>query len=238
MIDDAETPSGAARPSITWQGRLRERRRARMTHPPVSRRQFLNRAGWSSLAALAAFGASGRTPARAQGTSPYPDFVAPSPKPVRRGGVLTRATAWDPPVLDPRLTNSVGLFQIYALTGNRLVRHLYADETASATDLTLKGDLAESWEGNADYRVWTFKLKRGVKWHNLPPVNGRELVAADVKYCFEAYAKEGVQAFTFQEIEHIETPDRYTVRVHLKSPNTMFPQNVAEPVAVLFAREG
>jgi hypothetical protein len=25
---------------------------------------------------------------------------------------------------------------------------------------------------------------------------GRELTAADVKYCFEAYAKEGVQTFT------------------------------------------
>jgi len=26
-------------------------------------------------------------------------------------------------------------------------------------------------------------------------------VAADIKYCYEAYAKEGVQSFTFQEIE-------------------------------------
>jgi ABC-type transport system substrate-binding protein len=103
-------------------------------------------------------------------------------------------------VLDARLTNSVGLFQIYSLTGNRMVRYLYSDEASSPTDLTLKVDLAESWEGNSDYRVWTFKLKRGVKWHNMPPVNGRELVAADIKYCFEAYAKEGVQAFTFGEI--------------------------------------
>src|SRR5262245_438142 len=220
-----------------WQGRVRARRRSYMARPLVSRRHFLMRAGSSSLVATAALGAYGHTAARAQGVSSYPDFVAPSPKPPRRGGKLTRTTAWDPPVLDPRLTNSVGLFQIYALTGNRLVRHLYSDETSSATDLTLKGDLAESWEGNADYRVWTFKLRRGVKWHNLPPVNGRELVAADVKYCFEAYAKEGVQAFTFQEIEHIEAPDKYTVRVHLKSPNTMFPQNVAEPVTVIFARE-
>ena len=118
-----------------------------------------------------------------------------------------------------------------------MVRYLYSDEASSPTDLTLKGDLAESWEGNSDYRVWTFKLKRGVKWHNMPPVNGRELVAADIKYCFEAYAKEGVQAFTFGEIEDIETPDKYTVRVHLKSPNTMFPQNLAEPVAVIFPKE-
>jgi ABC-type transport system substrate-binding protein len=65
----------------------------------------------------------------------------------------------------------------------------------------------------------------------------RELVAADVKYCFEAYAKEGVQAFTFQEIEGMETPDTHTLRIYLKTPNTLFPQNVAEPVAVIFSRE-
>jgi ABC-type transport system substrate-binding protein len=46
-----------------------------------------------------------------------------------------------------------------------------------------------------------------------------------------------VQSFTFQEIDGIETPDKYTIRIHLKSPNTMFPQNVAEPVTVIFARE-
>ena len=77
----------------------------------------------------------------------------------------------------------------------------------------LKGDLAESWQASPDHRVWTFKLRQGVKWQNVPPLNGRELVAADIKYCFEAYAKEGVQSFTFQEIEGIETPDKYT-RAH------------------------
>src|SRR5207253_9902325 len=43
--------------------------------------------------------------------------------------------------------------------------------------------------------------------------------------------------FTFQEIDGMETPDKYTIRIHLKRPNTMFPQNVAEPVAVIFPRE-
>ena len=92
-----------------------------MTHPHVSRREFLARAGWGGLAATAALSVSGRTPAWAQGASAYPDFVAASTKPPKRGGILTRTTAWDPPVLDPRLTNSVGLFQIYSLTGNRMV---------------------------------------------------------------------------------------------------------------------
>jgi len=167
----------------------------------------------------------------------YPDWILASPKTPKRGGVLTRASAWDPPVIDPRLTQSVGLFQFAGLTSNRLLRYTFADEATGYTDLSLKGDLAESWQGSPDQRVWTFKLRRGVKWQNVPPLNGRELVAADVKYCFEAYAKEGVQAFTFQEIEGMETPDTHTLRVYLRTPNALFPQNVAEPVALIFSRE-
>jgi peptide/nickel transport system substrate-binding protein len=204
--------------------------------PYVTRRDFLQRVGWTTagMTALAVGASRGRPAAQ---PAPYPDWIPASPKPPKRGGVLTRASAWDPPVIDPRLTQSVGLFQFAGLTSNRLLRHAFSDEAAGYTDLSLKGDLAESWQGSSDQRQWTFKLRRGVKWQNVPPLKGRELVAADVKYCFEAYAKEGVQAFTFQEIEGMETPDTHTLRVHLKTPNALFPQNVAEPVSVIFARE-
>src|SRR6058998_3993882 len=208
-----------------------------ISHRDATRRDFLKRAGWTSAGMTALVVGARRGSASAQPGSAYPDWIPASSKPPKRGGTLARASAWDPPVIDPRLTQSVGLFQFAALTSNRLVRYPFVDEAAGTTDLSLKGDLAEAWQSNADARVWTFKLRQGVKWQNLPPLNGRELVAADVKYCFEAYAKEGVQAFTSQEIEAIETPDRYTLRVHLKTPNTLFAHNVAEPVTVIFARE-
>jgi peptide/nickel transport system substrate-binding protein len=181
--------------------------------------------------------AAGRARSSAQTVAPYPDWIPVSSKPPKRGGTLTRASAWDPPVIDPRLTQSVGLFQFVGLTSSRLVRYAFPDEATGTTDLTLKGDLAESWQASSDQRVWVFKLRQGVKWHNISPLNGRELVAADVKYCFEAYAKEGVQSFTFREIEGMETPDKYTLRVHLQTPNVLFPQNVAESVTVIFPRE-
>ena len=205
--------------------------------PPLTRRDFLKRTGWASAGATALAVGVGPGLSAAQTASPYPDWIPASPKPPKRGGVLTRASAWDPPVIDPRLTQSVGLFQFAGLTSNRLLRHAFTDEATGYNDLTLKGDLAESWQGNSDQRVWTFKLRRGVKWQNVPPLKGREVVAADIKYCFEAYAKEGVQSFTFQDIEAMETPDTHTLRVHLKTPNALFPQNVAEPVTVIFSRE-
>ena len=151
----------------------------------VNRREFLKRAGWGSLWITGFLVGMGRSRGFAHPPSPYPDWLPPSNKPPKRGGILTRASAWDPPVLDPRLTNSVGLFQIATLTYNRLLRYPFADEAKNNADLTLKGDLAESWEGSADFRTWTFKLRQGVKWHNVPPLNGRELVADDIKYCYE-----------------------------------------------------
>src|SRR5712691_7420640 len=163
----------------------------------LNRRQFLTRAGWTGVGATALVAGPGRRRALAQAGASYPDWIPASPKPPKRGGLLTRASPWDPPVMDPRLTQSVGLYQFAGLVGSRLVRYAFPDEVTGPADMSLKGDLAQSWTSTPDARVWTFKLRQGVKWHNVPPLNGRELVAADVKYCFEAYAKEGVQSFTF-----------------------------------------
>ncbi len=202
----------------------------------VNRRQFLARVGVGAGVTALGVGVS-RRQAVAQASSPYPDWIAASTKTPKRGGTLTRASPWDPPVIDPRLTQSVGLFQFAGLTSSRLVRYSFPEEASGTNDLTLRGDLAESWQASPDHRTWTFKLRQGVKWHNVPPLNGRELVAADVKYCFEQYAKEGVQSFGFREIEGMETPDKYTLRAHLHTPNVFLPAALAESVTVIFPRE-
>src|SRR6266511_1439917 len=225
---------------------LKRRRRARMAtddprpkpvRPDVTRRTFLKRTGWGTVGMTTLSVGAGRARAATQAASPYPDWIPASTKPPKRGGVLTRASSWDPPVIDPRLTQSVGLFQFAGLTSSRLIRYAFPDEASGTIDLTLKGDLAESWQPSPDHRLWTFKLRQGVKWQNLPPLNGRELVAADIKYCFEAYAKEGVQSFTFSEIEGIAAPDKYSLRVRLHTLNVLFPLNRAEAVTVIFSRE-
>jgi peptide/nickel transport system substrate-binding protein len=206
-----------------------------VTRRDVTRRDFIKRAGWAGAGMTALVAGAGR--GRSAASVSYPDWIPASAKPPKRGGVLTRGAPWDPPVIDPRLTQSIGTFQFVGLTSSRLIRYAFPEEATGTNDLSLKGDLAESWQSSSDLRTWTFKLRQGVKWHNIPPLNGRELVAADVKYCFEQYAKEGLQSFTFREIEGMETPDKYTLRVHLVTPNVLFPQNVAESVTVIFSRE-
>ena len=96
--------------------------------PQVTRRDFLKRVGWTGAGVTALAVGAGRGRPAAQPASPYPDWIPASPKPPKRGGVLTRASAWDPPVIDPRLTQSVGLFQFAGLTSNRLLRYAFTDE--------------------------------------------------------------------------------------------------------------
>jgi ABC-type transport system substrate-binding protein len=123
-------------------------------------------------AGMAAAGAvAGR--ALAQAPTSYPEWFPPPSKPAKRGGTLTRASAWDPPVLDPRLTQSVGLYQFAGLVGSRLVRYVFPDEVSGPADLTLKGDLAESWAGSAHPRGWAVKQRPGGEWANGAPHHGR-----------------------------------------------------------------
>src|SRR5437899_7712945 len=123
--------------------------RTRKSRRDVTRRDFLKRAGWSGAGMTALIAGAGRGRASAQPAGAYPEWIAASTKPAKRGGVLTRASQWDPPVLDPRLTQSVGLFQFAGLTSSRLVRYAFPDEATSTSDLSLKGDLAESWSSSA-----------------------------------------------------------------------------------------
>src|SRR5262245_8910595 len=111
--------------------------------PTVNRREFLARVaiGTAVVGAGTSFSRSS-----AHAASPYPDWIPPSTKPPKRGGSIARASAWDPPVTDPRLTQSIGLFQFGGLVHNRLVRYGFNDEVSGPGDMTLRPDLAESWQ--------------------------------------------------------------------------------------------
>ena len=60
-------------------------------------------------------------------------------------------------------------------------------------------DLAESVH-QPDDLTYVFKLRKGVRFHDKSPVNGRELTSADVKYSIERttgkYEKKGINGCT------------------------------------------
>ena len=106
-----------------------------------------------------------------------PSSHAQTPK---RGGVL-RIAEREAPGLDPHLTISFLSHSYVSLAYSLLVRFPNGPEQKHSADFSILPDLAEKWTVSKDGKVYTFNLRKGVHFHNKPPVNGRELVAEDVK---------------------------------------------------------
>ena len=84
-------------------------------------------------------------------------------------------------------------------------------------NLEFEPALAESYEISPDGLTITFHLRRGVLFHD-----GTPFTSADVKYTYEFYgdpANAAVIGHRFVNIDRIETPDDYTVVLHLKEPD-------------------
>ena len=72
---------------------------------------------------------------------------------------------------------------------------------------------------------------------NPATLNGREFVAADVKYSMARALKKSGYANLLVRIEGIETPDKLTVRVHLADAYAPFLHNLAEPWNAILPHE-
>jgi peptide/nickel transport system substrate-binding protein len=86
--------------------------------------------------------------------------------------------------------------------------------------------LVESWEftepGN-----YVVHLRKGIRWQNIPPVNGRELTSDDIAYHYHrlyggghGFTTRGPGAhYQFTPLESITAIDRYTIAFKWKAPN-------------------
>jgi peptide/nickel transport system substrate-binding protein len=115
-------------------------------------------------------------------------------------------------------------------------------------DRIVRPELAERWEVSPDAKTYTFYLKKGVKWVNQPPVNGREFTSADVKFSYEYAGRQGEfkdnknltpgqYAWMFEGLERVDTPDPYTAVVRFKEPFAPFLNYAASDYAHMYARE-
>ena len=144
---------------------------------------------------------------------PPDDARAQTPK---RGGVL-RIADREAPNLDPHLAVSFLTHSWSSMVYSQLVRFPYGPEQKHAADFTIVPDLAEKWKYESPTAL-VFTLRKGVRFHNKPPVNGREVTADDVKYSVERFmAKSGFRS-RLELVQAVEVVDRYTVRMTLKEP--------------------
>jgi len=95
----------------------------------------------------------------------------------------------------------------------------------------LKGLLAESWEFTAPGTL-VFHLHKGIRWQNIPPVNGREFTADDVVYHFHRLyglgsgftrpAASQDKVLMYQDMVSVTAADRYTVAFEWENANREF----------------
>jgi peptide/nickel transport system substrate-binding protein len=137
--------------------------------------------------------------------------------PPKRGGIL-RVRGWDPVHFDPHLTRNFRTHTVLSFVYSKLLRHKVGPEVKPGMFI-VEPDLAERWE-EPDDTTYIFHLRQGVKWHNKPPVNGRELVAADVKFSFDRFLTEkgNPERQLLDSVERVAVLDRYTVKFTLKEP--------------------
>src|SRR5881394_1853607 len=138
----------------------------------------------------------------------------------RRGGVFRIRGEEPTSGFDPHLVvNHHRIATNLSFTHSRLVK-VKAGPGVTPGTLPVEPDLAESWSQPND-RTYVFKLRKGVRWHPKPPVNGRELTADDVKYTYERFLTitGNPNKPVLEFVDKIEAVDKHTVKFTLKEPN-------------------
>ncbi len=142
----------------------------------------------------------------------------------RIGGTLVFAQADDAVSLDPHDIEDGFSANYTSNVFDTLVRNK-ADSTQ------VEPSLAESWIASADGLVWTFKLRKGISFHDGTPFNAE---AVKFSYDRQVDAKNPYHNgnfpyadFTFQNVKSVDVVDTSTVRFTLSAPFAPFIQNMA-----------
>src|SRR6185312_4174958 len=153
-------------PGVAVNFGLRHLSMARLPHLPLLRRAAI-------LGAAAALAVVTVAPAADKGATPTP----------KRGGTLVFAVESEPANYDCHANVSFAFLHPIAPHYSTLLK-FDADNYPAVV-----GDVAESWTVSPDKRVYTFKLRGGVLFHD-----GTPLTSADVKASYEriVHPPEGV----------------------------------------------
>lgn len=194
--------------------------------------------------ALAAFfvlaACTGNSPTPSTGTGGSSGSGGSSGDPVastgpKYGGILQTMFCCDAIHFDPH--KGTGAQNFVPLTYSTLVRYKTGPDVP-VNAFELEPDLAERWE-QPDDTTYIFYLRKGVKFHNKPPVNGRELTADDVVFSIERMLSddpENIQRSLFEVIETVEALDDYTVKLTLSEPFAPLLANLGTVFASILPR--
>lgn len=222
-----------------WQGKSSRRiRRRGMLRGTVL--------GGSALAIAAACGGGGEKKG-GEGGIPSGGVIGATPTVTtaqpKYGGSLVAAMPKEPTTYDPHLSVDSSKVGFLDLTSNGLFRL----KTVGVTDfqsLEMEPDLLASMPAVPDKTTLVLKVRPGVKWHNLAPVNARPFDAEDVKYNIErmklpkqADGAANERAWIQAEVDSVQVMDPQTVQVKFKKPFPLWINFMATGYQKLVARE-
>lgn len=144
------------------------------------------------------------------------------------GGTLTWGVCNKPTIINPILTIQSVSAPLQDLLFNRLIRWNSQGD--------IEPDLAERWDISADGLVYTFYLRKGVRFHD-----GVECTAEDVKFTFDKILDPEVNSpFRpfFQLIKSFDVIDKYTFQVALTKPSASFIYRLIREIAPRHLLEG
>ncbi len=173
----------------------------------MNRKRLLGRRRLVVLLVVAVLGvglAWGMSAALGASTSPSP-----------AGGKVIMHVGWttDPDNLNPMVGYESSSYEIYALTYDLLVGFKTSDSSHPKGDQAT--GLATDWSNSADGKVWTFKLRSGVKC-----ADGQPLTAKDVAFTYNFIIRDQMANYTpyTQFIDRVEAPDDTTVVIYCTKP--------------------
>ena len=134
----------------------------------------------------------------------------------KRGGNLVYANVSAVGTMDPHVAN--------AIVDLESIHHVYEGLVAMGEDYRAAPMLASKVDISPDGRVFTFSLRKGVKFSN-----GKEMTAADVIASFERYKKVSPNAPALSDVASMVAPDPYTFVITLNKPNSMFVEVLKTP---------
>ena len=154
----------------------------------------------------------------------------------KRGGTL-RFSGADPAHLDPADTVGQALHsQGPGIAYGRLLRYAYR---TNLPDLSAEvaPDLAERWE-QVDPTTYVFHIRKGVKFHDVAPVNGRDVTVEDIVYSLNRQREPGrASAGQLANVDDLRAGEGSTVRVTIKRADPDFLVELTDPRNQVVARE-
>src|SRR3954471_6422974 len=102
-------------------------------------------------------------------------------------------------------------------------------DTLFATDekAQIKPQMVEEWSASPDKRLWTFKLRKGLEFHDGKPVTSEDVVASLNRWS----KRDTMGQLLAKFIERMDTPTPDTFRLFMKEPCGFVLEALGKPSA-------